>query len=94
MQGKIADVTIDASIKGKKAAGVVLEATGANLSLSIGHCAFVYEEPREAKADVRAEAESATLSAMSVFFPSNEVFVFYELHDPLKKDSLIGWSTI
>src|SRR5262249_2893723 len=94
IQGKIAEVTIDANKKGKKAAMVVLEATSGKLSLSIGHCAFVYEEPREAKPDVRAEAESATVSALSVFFPSNEVFVLYELLEPLKKDSLVGWSTI
>jgi len=94
MQGKITEVSIDTSIKGKKAARVVLQATGRSLSLSIGHCAFVYEEPREAKPDVRAEAELATVSALSVFFPSNEVFVFYELREPLKKDSLVGWSTI
>ena len=94
MQGKIAEVTTDPSTKGKKSATVVLETTSGNLSLNIGICAFVYEEPREAKPDVRAEAESATLSALSVFFPSNEVFVFYELREPLKKDSLVGWSTI
>jgi hypothetical protein len=94
MQGKIVEVRIDGSMKGKNAAMVVLQATGGNLSLSIGHCAFVYEEPREAKPDVRAEAESATLSALSVFFPSNEVFVFYELREPLKNGSLVGWSTI
>jgi len=94
MQGKIAEATIDPSKKGKKAARVVLQATGGNLSLSIGHCAFLYEEPREAKPDVRPEAESVTVSALSVFFPSNEVFVFYELREPLEKGSLVGWSTI
>jgi len=94
MQGKITEATIDASTKGSKSARVVLATTSGNLSLNIGICAFVYQEPREAKPEVRAEAESATLSALSVFFPSNEVFVFYELHEPLKKDSLIGWSTI
>ena len=94
MQGKIAEIAFDVSLKGKKAAMVVLEAASGKLSLSIGHCAFVYQEPREAKPDVRAEAESATLSALSVFFPSNEVFVFYELRDPVRQDSLVGWSTI
>jgi hypothetical protein len=29
-----------------------------------------------------------------VFFPSNEVFVFYELREPIGKESLPGWSTI
>jgi YD repeat-containing protein len=61
---------------------------------SIGLCTFVYEEPREAKPVVRAEAEDTTVSALSVFFPSNEVFVFYELREPLGKESLPGWSTI
>lgn len=94
MQGTIAEIAFDVSLKGKKAAMVVLEAASGKLSLSIGHCAFVYQEPREAKPDVRAEAESATLSALSVFFPSNEVFVFYELREPVRQDSLVGWSTI
>jgi hypothetical protein len=94
MQGNITEATIDASIKGNKSARVVLATTSGNLSLNIGICAFVYQEPREAKPDVRAEAEFGTLSALSVFFPSNEVFVFYELREPVKKGSLVGWSTI
>jgi hypothetical protein len=40
MQGKITNIAFDASIKGKKAAMVVLEAASGKLSLSIGHCAF------------------------------------------------------
>lgn len=94
MQGKITEATIDASVKGSKSARVVLATTSGNLSLNIGICAFVYEEPREAKPDIRAEAVSATISALSVFFPSNEVFVFYELREPIKEGSLFGWSTI
>jgi hypothetical protein len=78
--------------KGKKAGTVVLEAPAENLSLSIGLCTFVYEEPKEAKPVVRAEAESTTVSAPSVFFPSNEVFVFYELREPPGKESLPGSS--
>ena len=94
MQGKITEATIDAGIKGNKSGRVVLATTSGNLSLNIGICAFVYQEPREAKPDVRAEAELATLSALSVFFPSNEVFVFYELREPINKGCLVGWSTI
>jgi hypothetical protein len=94
VQGKITAVMIDASIKGKKSATVVLEAPSGNLSLNIGVFAFVYEEPREAKPDVRAGGEFATLSALSVFFPSNEFCVFYELREPIKNGSLVGWSTI
>ena len=85
---------IDANEKGKKAGTVVLQARNGNLSLSIGLCTFVYEEPREAKPVVRAEAEDTTVSALSVFFPSNEVFEFYELREPLGRTNLPAWSTI
>ena len=94
LQGKVSQVSVDPNTKGKKAGTVVLEGPGGSLSLSIGACAFVYEEPREAKQVVREEAESATVSALSVFFPSNEVFVLYELREPSLKSSLPGWSTI
>ena len=72
----------------------MFETPGGTLSLSIGGCSFVYEEPREAKPVVREEAESTTVSALSVFFPSNEVFVFYELREPSLKAGVPGWSTI
>jgi hypothetical protein len=94
LQGRVSQVSIELNMKGKKAGAVVLEAPAGNLSLSIGLCTFVYEEPKEAKPVVRSEAESTTVSALSVFFPSNEVFVFYELREPLGKESLPGWSTI
>ena len=94
LQGRVAEVSIEPNMKGKKAGAVVLEAPAGNLSLSIGLCTFVYEEPQEAKRVVRAEAASTTVSALSVFYPSNEVFVFYELREPLGKTSLPGWSTI
>jgi hypothetical protein len=83
LQGHVSESSIDPTTKGKKAGTVVLQAPTGNLSLSIGLCTFVYEEPREAKPVVRAEAEDTTVSALSVFFPSNEVFVFYELREPL-----------
>jgi hypothetical protein len=73
---------------------VVLEAPAGNLSLSIGLCTFVYEEPKEAKSVVRAEAESTTVSALSVFFPSNEVFVFYELRERQGKRAFLGQAEI
>ena len=94
LQGKVSKISVDPNTKGKKAGTVVLDGTSGSLSLCIGLCSFVYEEPREAKPVVREEAESATVSALSVFFPSNEVFVFYELREPLDKASLPGWSTI
>jgi hypothetical protein len=94
LQGQVSEVSIDPTKKGKKAGTVALHAPAGNLSLSIGLCTFVYEEPREAKPVVRAEAEDTTVSALSVFFPSNEVFVFCELREPLGKESVPGWSTI
>jgi hypothetical protein len=94
LQGQMSEASIDPIKKGKKAGTVMLQAPTGNLSLSIGLCTFVYEEPREAKPVVRAEAEDTTVSALSVFFPSNEVFVFYELREPIGKESLPGWSTI
>ena len=93
LQGPVSEASIDTK-KGKKVGTLVLQAPTGNLSLSIGLCPFVYEEPREAKPVVRAEAEDTTVSALSVFFPSNEVFVFYELREPLGKTSLPAWSTI
>jgi hypothetical protein len=94
LRGRVSEVSIELNMKGKKAGTAVLEAPAGKLSLSIGLCTFVYEEPKEAKPVVRAEAESTTVSALSVFFPSNEVFVFYELREPLGEKSLPGWSTI
>jgi hypothetical protein len=60
LQGRVAEVSIEPNMKGKKAGTVVLEAPAGNLSLSIGLCTFVYEEPQEAKPVVRAEAASTT----------------------------------
>ena len=94
LQGKVSKVSVNPDTKGKKAGTVVFETPGGTLSLSIGGCSFVYEEPQEAKPVVREEAESTTVSALSVFFPSNEVFVFYELREPSLKAGLPGWSTI
>jgi hypothetical protein len=43
---------------------------------------------------VRRHGGQQSRVALSVFFPANEVFVFYELREPLLKASLPGWSTI
>jgi hypothetical protein len=58
-----------------------LETPAGNLSLEFGLCAFVYEDPKEAKPVVRAEAELTTVSEL------------YELREPLGKASVSGWST-
>ena len=79
LQGQVSEASVDPTKKGKKAGWVVLQASTGNLSLSIGLCTFVYEEPREAKPVVRAEAEDTPVSALSVFFPSllaPDLFIF------------------
>lgn len=51
------------------------------LSLAIGHCRIVYGDPREASPENRAEAEATTVSALSILFPDEEGFHFYELRE-------------
>src|SRR6202140_1367377 len=72
LHGKVSKVSVNPDTKGKKAGTVVFETPGGTLSLSIGGCSFVYEEPREAKQVGREEAESTTLAALSASFPANE----------------------
>ena len=55
--------------------------TGNFLSLAIGHCRIVYGDPREASPENRAEAEATTVSALSIFFPDEEGFHFYEVRE-------------
>jgi hypothetical protein len=81
IRGKVSQVTFSPSAKGPKAGIVVFDGGSGNLSLSVGGCAFVYEEPHEAQPVVRGEAEFTTISALSIFFPSNEAFVAYELRE-------------
>ena len=78
---KVSEVAFSPGAKGPKAGIVVFDGGFGNLSLSVGGCAFVYEEPHEAQPVVRGEAEFMTLSALSIFFPSNEAFVAYELRE-------------
>ena len=81
IRGKVSQVTFSPGAKGPKAGIVVFDGGSGNLSLSVGGCAFVYEEPHEAQPIVRGEAEFTTISALSIFFPSNEAFVAYELRE-------------
>jgi|SRR5215469_10005856 len=54
-----------------------------NLSLSLNRCRFFYEDHRSAPIAMRAAAEALTLSALSIFFPTDEAFIAYELREPL-----------
>lgn len=81
MRGKVSQVTFSPGSTGPKGGIVVFDGGSGNLSLSVGGCAFVYEEPHEAQPVVRGEAEFTTISALSIFFPSNEAFVAYEVRE-------------
>jgi hypothetical protein len=81
IRGEVSQVAFSPGTKGPKAGIVVFEGSSGNLSLSIGGCSFVYEEPREAQPVIRGEAKFTTLSALSIFFPSNEAFIAYELRE-------------
>ncbi len=81
VRGKVSEVTFSPGVKGPKAGIVVFDGGSGNLSLSVAGCAFVYEEPHEAQPVVRGEAQFTTLSALSIFLPSNKAFVAYELRE-------------
>jgi len=79
---KVSRVSFFVDTKGSKQGIVEFEGPAGHLSLSMAACRFVYEDPREARPDIRTEAETATVSALSVFFPYDEGFLFYELVEP------------
>ena len=81
IRGRVAQVECSPGTKGPNSGSVVFESSSGTLSLSMGGCAFVYEEPREAQPDILEEAESTTISSLSIFFPSNEAFLAYELRE-------------
>src|SRR5437660_12913846 len=53
---KVSRVTQPTDRGGSKKAIVEFEGPTGNLSISLGRCRFVYEDPREASSDVREEA--------------------------------------
>jgi len=63
---------------------VEFEGPGGNLSLSLKQCRrFVYEDHRNAPPNQRQAAEALTLSALSMFFPSADAFLVFEMRDPV-----------
>ena len=71
------------SVGGRTSKGIVeFEGHAGNfLSLAIGRSRIVYGDPREASPENRTEAEATTVSALSIFFPDEEGFHFYELRE-------------
>jgi hypothetical protein len=61
---------------------VEFEGPTGKLSLCVRGCRFVYEEAREAPPEMREAAEAESVSALSIFFPYDEAFLFYDLRVP------------
>ena len=78
---KVSGITAPTDKGRPRGAIVEFEGPTGNLSISLGRCRFVYEEPREASSDVREEAEATSVSALSVFFPYDECFILYEMRE-------------
>ena len=78
---KVSRVTQPADTGGSKKAIVEFEGPTGNLAVSLGGCRFVYADPREATSDVREDAEMMSVSSLSVFFPYDEGFIFYEMRE-------------
>jgi len=60
---------------------VVFEGPTGHLALTLGDCRITYQEPREASSEIREEAESETVSRLSIFFPDDEAFLLYEMRE-------------
>jgi len=78
---KVSGITAPTDKGGPSGAIVEFEGPTGNLSISLDRCRFIYEDPREASSDVREEAEAASVSALSVFFPYDECFILYEMRE-------------
>ena len=65
LRGKVSHVTFSPGAIGPKTGIVVFDGASGNLSMSVGGCAFVYEEPHEAQPVVRGEAEFTFLRRRS-----------------------------
>lgn len=78
--GRVSDVSFSTEEGKSNRVTVDFEGHGGDfLSLLIGHCRIAYGDPREASPENRAEAMDTTVSALSIFFPNEEGFHFYEL---------------
>jgi hypothetical protein len=65
---------------------VEFEGLAVDLSLSSKVCQrFFYEDYRNAPPDQREAAEALTLSALSIFFPSEQAVLVYEMRKLAKE---------
>jgi len=81
LRGTIAQVSVSPATGSPGACKVMFEGPEGNLSLLINACVFSYSEPYERPPFVKRDPRFETLSCLFLFFPTNEVFAFYELRE-------------
>ena len=78
---KVSQVSFSEESRSVKRAIVDFEGPAGNLCLLLHDCFIIYGDPREASPENRDEAIATTVSALSIFFPDEEGFHFYELRE-------------
>ena len=81
LRGEVAHVSVSSGTRSPAKNKVVFESPAGNFSLLIDHCVFSYSEPCERPPFVEPDPQFKTLSALFMYFPTNEVFVVYELQE-------------
>jgi len=81
LRGRVSDVSVPQSTMSSKAVMVAFKGVAGDLSLSMDGCAFSYDQTCEGSLSLREEAEITSVSCLFIFFPSNEMFVVYELRE-------------
>ena len=81
LRGTISQVSFCQGAISSKAGRVIFESPSGTLSLSMDSCVFSYDASCEKPPFLKPNARSKPLSCLFVFFPSNEVFVVYELQE-------------
>jgi len=79
LRGRVSDVSVPQSTMSSKAVMVAFKGVAGDLSLSMDGCAFSYDQICEGPPSLRGEARITAASCLFIFFPSNEMFVVYEL---------------
>ena len=79
LRGQVSEVSTSSDKGSLTARTVLFKGTTGNLSLSLDNCMFSYDENREGPPFLEGEARIEDASCLSIFFPSNETFVVYQL---------------
>lgn len=78
---KVSQVSLPADPRGPGLMIVEFEGPAGNLSLSIGGCHIHYEDARQAPPEIREDARTKTISALSILFPPDEGFLLFEMRE-------------